>query len=342
MADRTQVADSGVNGGPQPIMTREVPALAVVWLLSIAGVLGAGWSAIQRHNPGTAKLSVIITAFALQFVLYWLPGFPGIRNRLKEILGRRFPIAAGAALIFPYVLYGAGTGAWSLAGMLKLAGLAAVALGIYVLFPAGTGMITWQDVVAMAAVSLPLYFGWYHDVWSFPVYLDVMARLFSVGLAALAVISVRPLPGVGFEWRLTWGDWYVGLKQVALYSVIGIPLGFLMHFIAWHPRQLGVGIGLSFIGIFLMIAVPEELFFRGILQNLLEKSMASPYTARAVASVIFGFSHIHHGFPSWRYVIMATVAGWFYGTAWHQRRSIVASSVTHAAVDTLWHHFLRA
>ncbi len=321
--------------------SRELPAFAAVWLLSVAGVLGAEWSAVKRYSPGAAKLSFIIAAFALQFALYWLPGFRATRYRVEKTFGHTLPIVGGAALILPYIVYAAGTGVWSLPGVLKLVGLATIALGTYALFPAGTNRITWQDMTVMAAVSLPLYFGWYRDVWSFPVYLDAMARLFSVGLAALAVVSVRPLAAVGYEWRLAGGDWVAGLKQLALYSAVGIPLGFLMHFIAWHPREVGMGIGFSFIGIFLMIAVPEELFFRGILQNLLEKSMTNPHAARAVASVIFGLSHIHHGFPNWRYVIMATVAGWFYGTAWHQRRSIVASSVTHAAVDTLWHYFLQ-
>ncbi len=77
-----------------------------------------------------------------------------------------------------------------------------------------------------------------------------------------------------------------------------------------------------------------------MLQNLLEKSMANRYAARAAASVIFGLSHIHHGFPSRPYVIMAAVAGWFYWTAWHARRSIVAAAVPRAAVDTQWRHFL--
>ncbi len=46
------------------------------------------------------------------------------------------------------------------------------------------------------------------------------------------------------------------------------------------------------------------------------------------------------GFPNWRYVIMAAIAGWFYGSAWHARRSLMAAAVTHASVDTLWHHLL--
>ncbi len=321
-------------------MIREVRAFLAVWLLSVAGVVAAEWNAIRRHSPGTAALSVLIAAFALQFALYWIPGFTRLRQRLEAKFERAFPAVVGAALVVPYIVYVSGTPAWSTVGALMLAGLVALTFGVYRVFPTGTERMTWQDVAVMAVLALPLYFGWYNRVWSYPVYLDAMARLFTVGLAAFALLSVRPLAGVGYEWRLSWGDWVAGLKQLARFSVIGIPLGFLMRFIAWYPRHVGVEIGFSFLGIFLLIAVPEELFFRGMLQNLLEKSMAHRYAARAVASLVFGLSHIQHGFPNWRYVIMAAVAGWFYGTAWHERRSIVSAAVTHAAVDTLWRHFL--
>ncbi len=320
-------------------MIREMRVFLAVWLLSVAGVLGAGWAAIQRHNPGAATLSVLIAAFALQFALFWIPGFPGIRRGLEERFGHRFPIAVGAALLIPYVLYTAATPARNLAGLIVLACPVAVILSVYVFIPAKTQRMTWQDVAVMTVLALPLYLGWYRYIWSFPVYLDAMARLFVVALAAFALLSVRPLAGVGYEWRLSRSDFLAALKQLTFYTAVGIPLGFALHFIAWHPRHVGVAVCFSFIGIFLLIAVPEELLFRGMLQNLLERSMASHYAARVVASVVFGLSHIHHGFPNWRYVIMATVAGWFYGTAWHDRRSIVASAITHAAVDTLWRHF---
>ncbi len=327
----------GINRGT---IIRESRAFLAVWLLSVAGVLGAEWTAIQRHSPGAATLSFLIVAFALQFAAFWIPGFPGLRHRTEEMFGHRFPIAAGAVLLVPYVVYAAGTWAWSLAGGLMIVGLVGVTLGTYALFPTRTDGITWQDVTVMTVLALPLYLGWYRLIWFFPVYLDAMARLFAVSLAAIALLSVRPLAGVGYEWRISWRDWTAGFKQLALFSAIGIPLGFLLKFIAWHPRQIGADICFSFIGIFLLIAVPEELFFRGMLQNLLENSVANRYAARAAASVIFGLSHIHHGFPNWRYVIMATVAGWFYGTTWHDRRSIVAAAITHASVDTLWRHFL--
>jgi len=56
------------------------------------------------------------------------------------------------------------------------------------------------------------------------------------------------------------------------------------------------------------------------------------------ASVLFGFSHITNmGFPNWRYVILASLAGLFYGWTWRKTGSIFASALVHAAVDATWH-----
>ena len=324
-------------------MMRQSAVFLTVWLFSAAIILGGAAAQIRRHSHGTAFTAALITSFALQLALYWMPGFPALRSVIGRLKRWNRPLAIGAALLFPYLVYGAGTGALSPLPALKLVLLTVIVLGTYVLFPAQKQSLTWQDTTVMVAIATPVYLVWYQDVWPAPIYLDPMMRLFIVSLAAFAVLSLRPLGGVGYEWRLEAGDWLEGIKQLILFSAVGIPLGFAMRFIAWHPRQIGIRtIAASYAGIFLFIAVAEELFFRGILQNLLETSMTSKYKARAVASAIFGLSHIHHGFPNWRYVIMAAIAGWFYGTAWHSRRNIIPACVVHAAVDTLWRHFLTA
>ena len=323
-------------------VSRQLSAFLMAWALSLATSL-AGASASLRHvGRGKEFLAAILVAFALQFALYWLFGFPLLRERLEARFRRRnLILAVGLMLLVPYVIYGAGTGAFSAGALVKLIAISSAVLGTYALFPPRSQKFSWQDGAVLLMIAAPAYAGWYRDVWRAPAYLDVMARLFVVPLGAFAVLSVRRLADVGYVWRLEAGDWVEGAKQLILFSVIGLPLGFFLRFIAWHPRNEGLPeFAFSFFGIFLFVAVAEELFFRGMLQNLLEKSLASKYAARGIASAVFGLSHIQHGFPNWRYVLMAAVAGWFYGTAWHRRRSIVASSVTHAAVDALWRHFL--
>jgi len=82
--------------------------------------------------------------------------------------------------------------------------------------------------------------------------------------------------------------------------------------------------------------------FRGLLQNLLARSTKSDLAGWWTASVLFGFSHITNmRFPNWRYVILASIAGLFYGWTWRKTGSMFASAIVHALVDALWHFLFR-
>lgn len=90
------------------------------------------------------------------------------------------------------------------------------------------------------------------------------------------------------------------------------------------------------------IALPEELFFRGLLLNLLERRIGTQ-RALLVTSLLFGLAHFNKRavYFNWRYVILAAVAGVFYGQAWLASRRVLTSSITHATVDTVWSIWLR-
>ncbi len=110
-----------------------------------------------------------------------------------------------------------------------------------------------------------------------------------------------------------------------------------MHFIHLHP-QLPSGMHAAgiLLATFLLVAIPEEMFFRGILQNLLE-SRFGRRTALLVASILFGLAHFNKGASfNWRYVLLASIAGVFYGRAWRANRQLLASVITHTAVDVIW------
>ena len=52
---------------------------------------------------------------------------------------------------------------------------------------------------------------------------------------------------------------------------------------------------------------------------------------------MFGLSHYIHGAVfNWRYVILAAIAGFFYGRAWRNGRRVGASAVSHTMVDVVW------
>jgi len=89
--------------------------------------------------------------------------------------------------------------------------------------------------------------------------------------------------------------------------------------------------------IFIFIAVPEELFFRAWVQNLLERRVGRR-AALAITAVLFGLSHFNKRSAhfNWRYVLLASIAGIFYGRAWREQRRVPASAITHASVDAIW------
>jgi membrane protease YdiL (CAAX protease family) len=75
---------------------------------------------------------------------------------------------------------------------------------------------------------------------------------------------------------------------------------------------------------------------------MLSRSTESELAGWCAASVLFGLSHITNmGFPNWRYVVLASLAGLFYGWTWRKTGSIFASSIVHALVDALWHFLFR-
>jgi membrane protease YdiL (CAAX protease family) len=177
-----------------------------------------------------------------------------------------------------------------------------------------------------------------------PVNLDFMTRLYVLGVGAWAFVVFRELEDTGYEFQYSWRALREAFVNFAAFSVIALPVGLALRFIAWNPDWRGPGqFAFDLLTIFLFIALPEELFFRGALQNLLEQTWASRYRAQAVAAVLFGFSHILHApVPNWRYVLLASIAGWFYGSAWRGTRSLMASATTHALVDAMWRTWFRA
>ncbi|MGA2135939.1 MAG: CPBP family intramembrane glutamic endopeptidase, partial [Bryobacteraceae bacterium] len=86
-----------------------------------------------------------------------------------------------------------------------------------------------------------------------------------------------------------------------------------------------------------IVALPEEFFFRGLLQQWLTQWTGKPALALVGASILFGAAHLgFRAFPNWKFALAAAVAGWFYGRAYQQAQSIRAGMLTHALVVTLW------
>ncbi|TAM82492.1 MAG: CPBP family intramembrane metalloprotease [Acidobacteria bacterium] len=246
-------------------------------------------------------------------------------------------------LLIPYFILARATGTFSYPALAKLC--AYIAIPTFLLLPNRvyySESASWRDFAAMLSLALPVSAGWLRGIWIWPEDIYIFRPIFCVCVGAYAFLVVRNLKDVGYKLVFKTGDLTEGSLNFIAFILLAIPLGLALHFIHPHTRDINVfAFVANFVGIYLTVAIPEEFLFRGLLQNLLVKTFKPPHHARnglLVASVIFGLSHLHHApVPNWRYAIMATLAGIFYGNAWRIQKRTSASAFTHALVDTAWH-----
>lgn len=233
----------------------------------------------------------------------------------------------------------------------------------------------WRDGIILLALGLAVDLRWFESAW--PAGLRALNELLLVDVGLYGFMAIRWLEGTGFDFCPHWRgkasdgraysleasasksddsktyernssggkthDWKIGLRELMFLTppilILGLALGFI------HPHRsllagnlAGVGwAALRWIGIFFFTAVPEELFFRAWVQNLLERRLGRR-AALGIASVVFGLSHFNKRSAhfNWRYVLLATIAGIFYGRAWREQRRVPASTITHTCVDWIW------
>jgi membrane protease YdiL (CAAX protease family) len=194
----------------------------------------------------------------------------------------------------------------------------------------------WRDAVILLTLGLAVDLRWFDAAW--PPGLRGLNNLLLVDAGLYGFLAIRRLEGTGFDFHLRLSDWKSGLRELLFFAPVVIVLGLALGFLHPHANLPSFGKAiLSWAGIFIFVAVLEELFFRAWVQNLLERRVGRT-AALVIASVLFGLSHFNKRSAhfNWRYVLLATIAGIFYGRAWRENRRVPASAITHTCVDWLW------
>jgi uncharacterized protein len=275
-------------------------------------------------------------SFALLLAPYWFFGFGAAEILKRTLVTRSARVLAPGLLVVPYLIFSFPRGEflwiYGVIFILVPVGLAA----LFEFFSPRTPKLCWQDVLAMAVVGAPVEFRLLAGSFPHPG-LSALPKFLLLDALLYVFLVVRGLQGVGYDFRARLRDLAVGVREWAFFAPIAIGLGFALGFIAFHHKTPGAGDAVSALLVtFFFVAVPEELFFRGLLQNMLEARIGHPRSL-FVATVIFGLSHFNKPLPfNWRYVLLATIAGIFYGRAWRTRRRVVASGITHTLVDVVW------
>ena len=310
-----------------------------LYLLLLAGIyLDARHSSLQQSLG--QNLIWAFLSFALLLAPLWFFGF-GAADWIRNLLtSRSLRILLPTTLAVPYLAFALPAGQFHWAFTLAMLAWPP-ALAALIEFSGHTEKLAWQDVGVISMLAASHILKLFQGAWPYPG-LASLPKLFLIDIALYLYLILRDLDGVGYRLVPSRQAFVIGLREWLYFLPLGIALGAVLHFTHFHarlptPLTLVGGILLTF----LLVAIPEEVFFRGSLQNLLETRLGQRW-ALLLASLLFGLGHFNKGATfNWRYVLLATIAGIFYGRAWRAQRQLLAAIITHTAVDVVWSLWFR-
>ncbi len=296
----------------------------------------------MKHWPSIAPL---LPALLLEAFFYFFSCFPKLESsflKLQPTLKGFLIFASGLA---PILLLRA------LAGMsandslyLLIAALFVVSFW-HLLLPESTLTDALLLVILTALILVP----WFKDLYPVTesgLKLNALSKLLwlRIGINVFLYIRRFPIPRVGFVPNRK--EWLQGALYFALFLATLVPIGLYVGFLkiqlpnvdAWQVPLLAIG---WFLALLLFLAYGEEFMVRGVLQQLIAKSMGGFVVPLLVTSLLFGAIHLgfRDQFPNWRFAAVSALAGVFYGLAFHQAKSLRAAMVTHALTVTAWNVF---
>ena len=199
----------------------------------------------------------------------------------------------------------------------------------FLLWPVGAGVATVVLGVArkdepsparllVAALALSAVWG----IWERGITIAVpggmhlsLGPLVAVVLALFLLVVVHPLRSFDVGLGLTARELGLAVAAVGVLAAVAIPLGMAVGFLSYQSRWLGLTHGvLRLFGLILFVGLPEEMLFRGTIQEAFSR-LWGPRAGLALGAVVFGLLHLlkHPAHPNWGYGLLATAAGLAYG-----------------------------
>lgn len=305
-----------------------------------------GFTILLRVPIGPIDRLLALAAFAILLTPYLMFASVEFTAWIRSHPRRWSAIVFPASLFLAYLLYTLGPGHWHPRnGLLLLLYLALPVLAIRLARSWGTPPNLW-DAAAVLLVYLPVQLSLVAPIWNpqdpalhSPAH--PFSQLVGMDIMLFCFMAIRALPGIGYTFRIRGRDLLIGIAAFALFFPVALFLGNISGFVPFEPHWPdpgsipGIALGLTF-----LVALPEELFFRGIVQNLLQRSFRFRHggiAALLTTSILFGLSHINNrGFLDWRYVCLATLAGIVYGSVYRATGKATAAAIPHALTDILW------
>ena len=288
---------------------------------------------------------IAVLVFLLAVVFAFLAPAP------KRVLAGVFRRRPGWILTAPFVFAAIFSGAATLVGVVsaKLILLMLIYTSAPVLcaYAQGSGLVkvpSMLDFLTILLLWLPLEFSAGASLIPKTAqgFLHSVAYGIAIILGLILFAGFRAFPGLKFNLPRGSADFWLPLGWFAIsapvLAVLGVAIGFIPP---PHAPVQSAGRMISAIGIiFAGTALPEEILFRSLIQNLLMLRFGANTRTLLIAAFIFGCAHLDNGpqaLPNWRYMILATIAGAAYGIVFRRASTVLSSATLHMMVDWTKH-----
>ena len=317
--------------------------LWIIWTL-IGVALSYAVASSDTNNDTIAIIAIIIGLSPLLGLMFAL-GSPKAAHEFNSWLSKNnnsnYYLAGGLSLLF--ALPGLLTWTFELYSTIIYAFLILAVFGTLSKNKEEEFKLNWTDLAIWMLLWIPFDLRWFNGL-----YANFDYTFWSIAISVIAVISWRGYRGADIGYRLVPNLKDIRIALLALIAImivvvpLGIPLGFLTFSI---PETYDIPkLAAHFIGLFLTVALPEELFFRGILLRGLEKVFSKKWIPLAISSLAFGLMHwnnVGELHTQITYIFLATIAGVGYGWAYRKSgNNLLAAILVHTLVDWIWKLFL--
>ncbi|MBV9268842.1 MAG: CPBP family intramembrane metalloprotease [Acidobacteriaceae bacterium] len=299
----------------------------------------------NQHPHSHWIMRAALPALLVEVVFYLASVFKETRAWFGQIGTRGLEAAVmWVSALTPYLIFSFATETFALNAFVLLGVLFGILAFWYVLLPRRPAFDGGFLVLAAAPVLLHVFPRIYRSPDGH-TRTDALGHLawIRLGIAALLILRQWQPGAFGFWPRAA--EWRVGLIYYLIILIPIVLLGLELRAVEFTPphgawwRIAGVSLA-YFFGALWVIALGEELFFRGVVEKALLAQWRAPFMAVLVSAILFGAVHLwFRRFPNWSHALLAGILGIGCGLAYARTRSVRASMVTHACVVATWRIF---
>ncbi len=292
-------------------------------------------------------MTAAFPAFLVEAIFYLGSGFEETRAWFSGINSRRSQAGIlWISALLPYLIFSFASGTFQRSAFYLLAFLCGILAFWYAVLPHRFAYDFGFMVIAAAPIIVRVFLRIYRSPDDH-LRIDVLAHLMWIRVGVAALLVLREWDPGAFSFWPDRDEWRTGILYYLLFIIPLLAVALGLHDVRFAPiygewwRIAGIAIG-TFFGILWVVALGEELFFRGVIERALLNRSGSSVLAVALSALLFGGAHLwFHAFPDWRSAIVAAVLGIACGIAYLRTDSVRVPMVTHAFVVTTWRVFFR-